>query len=89
MAPGVKGEGVTRLLYENSNGFNSRIGVNENLDKAREMIDDIEADLVVFSDHRLNFVHKDNRNGFSQMFKGGEVEIQSHCSKCALGLGCW
>ena len=77
VAPGAKPEGVTRMLYENSHGLNSRIGGNEKLDKAKEVIDDLEADIVAFSEHRLNMMHKDNRNGFSQMFKGGEAEIRS------------
>ena len=77
VAPGRKGEGITRLIYENSHGFNSRIGGNDKLDKAKELIDDLEADLVAYSEHRLNQMHKDNRNGFSQMFKGGEAEIRS------------
>ena len=51
-APGCKGEGITRLLYENAHGLNSRIGGNEKLDKAKELIDDLEADLVAYSKHR-------------------------------------
>jgi hypothetical protein len=76
VAPGATLEGMTRLLYENPDGFNSRIGGNEKLDKAKELIDDLDADVVAFSEHKLNLQHKDNRNGFSQMFKGGEAEIR-------------
>ena len=77
VAPGAKPEGVTRMMYENSHGLNSRISGNEKLDKAKELIDDLEVDIAAFSEHRLNMMHKDNRNGFSQMFKGGEAEIRS------------
>lgn len=77
VAPGWKREGVTRLMYENSHGLNSRIGGNVKLKKAKELIDDLEADLVACSKHRLNLMHKDNCNGFTQMFKGGEAEIRS------------
>ena len=75
--PGKKSEGVTRLVYENPNGFNSRIAGNEKLDKAKEIIDELEADLAAYSETRLNAKHKDNKNGFSQMFRGGESEIRS------------
>ena len=37
----------------------------------------MEADVVAYSEHRLNCKHKDNRNGFSQMFRNGEAEIRS------------
>ena len=67
---GKKGEGATRVIYENPTRFNSRINRNEKIDKAREIIDELEADVVAYSEHRLS-----NRNGFSQMFRGREVEI--------------
>ena len=63
-------------IYENSNGFNSRIGGNEKLDKAKEIIDELEANIVAHSEHHLNSRHKENRNGMSQMFRGGEEEIR-------------
>ena len=75
--PGEKGDGITRILYENLNGLNSRISSNEKLDKAKENIDDLEADLVAYNEHRINLRHKENRNGFSQMFTGGEADIRS------------
>ena len=75
MAPGKKPEGFTRFIYENSNGSNSRIGGNEKLDKAKEIIDELEANIVSHSEHRLNSRHKENWNGMSQMFRGGEAEI--------------
>ena len=65
------------MRYEDPNGFNSRIGNNEKLDKAKEIIDELEADIVAYSETRLNGRHKDNNNGFTQMFKGGEVEVRS------------
>ena len=33
MMPAQKPEGATRLIYENGNGFNSRISNNDKLDK--------------------------------------------------------
>jgi hypothetical protein len=46
VAPGAKAEGVTRLLYENPDGFNTRLSNNAKLDKSKELIDDLEADIV-------------------------------------------
>ena len=49
ISPGAKPEGVTRLIYENPNGFNTRISGNEKLEKAKELIDELEADVVAYS----------------------------------------
>ena len=76
-APGPKPEGVTRLIYENPDGFNTRISGNEKLDKAKELIDELEADVVAYAEHRINCAHKDNVNGMGQMFNGGEAEIRT------------
>jgi hypothetical protein len=40
--PGWKGEGITRLIYENLNGLQSNLlSKNEKLEKARQVIDDL------------------------------------------------
>jgi hypothetical protein len=65
VAPGSKAEGIMRLIYENLNGLNSRMSENEKLEKARELIHDLEADIMCYNEHRLNLIHKDNKNGFS------------------------
>ena len=77
VAPGPKPEGVTRLIYENPDGFNTRISNNEKLEKAKEIIDELEADIVAHSEHKINCAHKDNVNGMGQMFNGGESEIRT------------
>ena len=77
MVPGPKPEEVTRLIYENPDGFNTRISGNEKLDKAKELIDELGADVVAYSEHRINCSHKDNVNGMGQMFNGGETEIRT------------
>ena len=41
------------------------------MEKAKEIIDDLEADLVTYSEHKMRMGHKLNRNGMSQMFNGG------------------
>jgi hypothetical protein len=77
VAPGTKLDGVVRLIYENLNGLNARLSDNEKLDKAKQLINDLEADIVCYNEHRLNLSHKDNKSGFSQLFRGGEAEIRS------------
>ena len=49
IAPRKKGEGATRVIYENTNGFNLRITRNEKLEKAKEIIDETEADIVAYN----------------------------------------
>jgi hypothetical protein len=76
-APGIMGDGVTRLIYENLDGLPNKISGNEKLEKAKTIIDDLEADLACFNEHKQNLMHKDNVNGFSQLFKGGEAEVRA------------
>jgi hypothetical protein len=68
--PGRKGEGITRLMYENLNGLQSTLSSNKKLEKARWVIVDLQADIVCYNEHRQNLWHKSNRNGFRQM--GGD-----------------
>ena len=42
IVPGKEGQGVTRVIYENPNGFNSRITCNEKTEKVKEIIDQLE-----------------------------------------------
>ena len=41
------------------------------------MIDELEADVVCYNEHRVNTKHKENHNGFNQLFRGGEADIRS------------
>lgn len=77
VAPIKKPEGCSRFMYENPDGLNNRLSGNEKLDKARDIIDELEADVVAYNEHKLNMRHKENKNGFSQMFRGGEADIRS------------
>jgi hypothetical protein len=76
---GSKPEGVTRLACENPDGFNTQISDNETLDKAKEINDELEANIVAHLEHKINSAHKENINGMGQMFNGGEAEIRSLC----------
>ena len=53
------------MIYENLNGLNNRIGGNKKLNKAKEIINDLEVDVVAYNEHRMNLPHKQNRNGLS------------------------
>jgi len=61
LPPGRKGEGITRLIYENLNGLQSTLlNKNEKLEKARRVIDELQADVVCYNEHRQNLGHKAN-----------------------------
>ena len=44
--PGRKEEGMTRLLYKNANGIYNRLGGNEKLDKVKDLINELGANVV-------------------------------------------
>lgn len=75
--PAKKREGCMRFVYENPDGISNRISGNEKLDKAKELLDELEVDAAAFSEHRQNLKHKDNKHGFSQLFNGGEADVRS------------
>jgi len=75
--PGRKEDGITRVLYENANGIYNRLGGNDKLDKAKDIINELGADVVAYNEHRQNLQHKDNRNGWNQLFRGGEADVRS------------
>jgi hypothetical protein len=81
LPPGRKGDGVTRLIYENLNGLQSTmLSKNGKLEKARWEIDDLQADIVCYNKHRQNLRHKSNQNGFQQMFNSGKTELRAIAS---------
>ena len=49
-------------VQENPNGFSTNTSGNEKLEKEKEVIDDLEVDLVAFPEHKVNCRHKHNRN---------------------------
>ncbi len=42
-----------RLIYENVNVFSNKLSNNDKVDKAREIHDDLEVDIVAYSKHRI------------------------------------
>ena len=77
VAPGQKAEGVTRVLYTNCYSINNTIGGNDKLEKVKELIDDLEAEVVMYNEHRMNLKHKRINNGTNQIFNGGDSEVRS------------
>jgi hypothetical protein len=75
--PPTKAEGMVRLIYENVDGFCNQLSGNKKIEKAREIHDELEADITAYCEHRLNMCHKKNCNGFNQLFKGGEADVRS------------
>ena len=61
VATGKKEYGIVRLMYENLNGLNYTLSRNEKLEKARQIIDDMKADVVAYCEHRQNLRHKKTR----------------------------
>ena len=76
-APSKKADGATRIVMENVNGLPNHINGNEKLEKEKEILDELEADIFLITEHQCNLKHKDNRNGFRQMFQGGEAEVRT------------
>lgn len=50
---------------------------NNKLSKCKDLIDELGADIVAMNKHRQNMRHIDNRNGWNQLFKGGEADVRS------------
>jgi hypothetical protein len=62
---GRRGEGITRLIYENLNGLQSTLlSKNKKLEKVQQVINNLQADVVCYNERQQNLWHKSNRNGF-------------------------
>jgi hypothetical protein len=63
---------------------------NDKLSKAKDLINELGADIVTYSKHRQSLHHLDNLNGWNQLFKGGNADVQSivaHNVNEAEGIG--
>jgi hypothetical protein len=67
--PNSKQDGIFRHLCENPNGLNNQITGNQKLGKAIDIKDELDADGLLFCEHRFNLRHRDNKNNFKQMFQ--------------------
>ena len=45
--------------------------------KAKDLIDKLEADIVLYNKHWQNLMHSDNCNGWNLLFRGGEADVRS------------
>ncbi len=68
-APNTKQQGIFRIMGENCNGLNNRIGGNNKIPKALDIREDLDIDCLMYCEHRLNFKHKENKNNLKQMFQ--------------------
>ena len=59
IAPGPKPDEVTRLIYENPDRLSTKSSGNENLEKTKEIINELEADVAAFVKHNINYAHKE------------------------------
>ncbi len=66
--PNTKQHGIFRIMGENCNGFNNRIGGNNKIAKALDIKEDLDINCLMYCKLRLNFQHKDNKNNLKQMF---------------------
>jgi hypothetical protein len=67
-APPTKANGMVRLIYKNVNGFCNQLSGNKKVERAREIHNELEADIAAYCEHQLNMHHKKNCNGFNQTF---------------------
>jgi hypothetical protein len=52
--PERKTEGTMRFIYENCDGLSNNIGGNSKIDKVKELIDDLETDVIVHNKHKIH-----------------------------------
>ena len=76
-APPKKADGTVRLIYENVDGINTRLCDNEKVERMKGLHNDLEVDVAAYCEHKINFKHRRNINGFNQLFKGGEAALHS------------
>ncbi len=53
------------------------------MEKVQWVINDLQPDVVCYNEHRQNLWHKLHRNGFRQMFDGGETDMRAIASSNA------
>jgi hypothetical protein len=56
---------IHRLIYENVNGISNKLSNNDKVEEAKETIDKLEVDIVVYNRHRLNMQDWQNVKGLT------------------------
>ncbi len=69
MAPNTKQDGIFRIMGENCNRLNNRIGGNGKIGKIMDIKEDLDVNCLMICKYRVNFRHKDNKNDLKQMFQ--------------------
>jgi hypothetical protein len=72
-ASNTKQQGIFRIMGENCNGLNNRIGGNKKIPKAMDIKEDLDVDCLMYFEHRLNFKHKENKN---------DLKVNSRARQC-------
>ena len=70
---------MSRLIYENIDGPNNKTGENKKLDKAKETIHDLEADMVAINEHRIVRLSCEVLWKYPHIYA---LELRSICSAC-------
>ncbi len=65
----TKQQGIFRIMEENCNGLNNRIGSNGKIAKALDIKEDLDVNCLMYCKHQINFRHKENKNDLKQMFQ--------------------
>jgi hypothetical protein len=65
----TKQDKIFQLLCKNPNGLNKQITGNHKLSKVINIKDELETEGLLYSSHRLNLQHGDNKINFKQLFQ--------------------
>jgi hypothetical protein len=67
-APPKKVEGDVRLIYKKFNELNTHLSDNEKVERMKEIHDKLKINIAAYCEHKINFKHKRNIDGFNQLF---------------------
>ncbi len=62
----TKQQGIFRLMEENFNSFNNRIGWNNKIAKALDIKEELNIDCLMYCEYRISFRHKTTRTNLSR-----------------------
>ncbi len=75
-SPPKRGREKSTWYTKYVNGFSNCMSNNWNVEKAKEIQDNLKVDIAAYCEYQLNMQHKQNFNGFNQLFKGGEAALK-------------
>ncbi len=67
--PSSKAKGICWIIYKNVNSLQSSLTNNNKLMKLCDTINQLQADIVGYTEHKINFRHPDVVNSQKQMFQ--------------------